>query len=98
MRHSRFFPLLITLLGSLLLWASWPMSSLTPLIFVSFVPLLWVENEVQSWKKFLGCALLHFFLWNALTTWWIWNASPVGSVGAFVVNSIVMSIPWLLYK
>ena len=74
------------------------MSSLTPLIFVSFVPLLWVENEVQSWKKFLGCALLHFFLWNALTTWWIWNASPVGSVGAFVVNSIVMSIPWLLYK
>lgn len=38
------------------------------------------------------------FTWNIATTWWIWNASLPGALGAFFVNSLLMCIPWLGYK
>lgn len=33
--------------------------------------------------------------WNALTTWWIWNSTDVGSIAAIVANSLLMCIPWV---
>ncbi len=38
------------------------------------------------------------FIWNVATTWWIWNASPPGAVGAFLANSLIMCLPWLGFK
>ncbi len=38
------------------------------------------------------------FVWNVATTWWIWNASPPGAVGAFLANSLLMCLPWLGFK
>jgi apolipoprotein N-acyltransferase len=38
------------------------------------------------------------FLWNILTTWWIWNASLPGAIGAFLANSLIMCVPWLGFK
>src|SRR5687768_1497790 len=35
--------------------------------------------------------------WNIATTWWVWNASPAGAIGAFLANSLVMCVPWLLF-
>lgn len=94
---NKFQPFLIAACGSLLLWAAWPVSSLTILIFVAWVPLLWLESRTLNWKKFLGYTYLHMFGWNILTTWWIWNASLPGALGAFFVNSLVMCVPWLLF-
>ena len=37
-------------------------------------------------------------VWNVATTWWIWNASPPGAVGAFMANSLLMCFPWLGFK
>lgn len=37
-------------------------------------------------------------IWNVATTWWIWNASPPGAVGAFLANSLLMCFPWLGFK
>ena len=37
-------------------------------------------------------------VWNVATTWWIWNASPPGAVGAFLANSLLMCLPWLGFK
>lgn len=37
-------------------------------------------------------------VWNVATTWWIWNASPPGAVGAFLANSLLMCFPWLGFK
>ncbi len=37
-------------------------------------------------------------VWNIATTWWIWNASPPGAVGAFLANSLIMCLPWLGFK
>lgn len=38
------------------------------------------------------------FVWNVSTTWWIWNASPPGAIGAFLANSLLMCFPWLGFK
>lgn len=81
----------------LLLWAAWPMSPLTMLIFIAWVPLLWITDYVSSWKKLFGLAYLALFTWNITTTWWIWNASLPGALGAFFANSLIMCVPWLLF-
>lgn len=88
----------MALAGALLLWAAWPPSALTFLIFIAWIPLLWLEDRVKSWKKFLAITYLHMLAWNLLVTWWIWNASLPGALGAFFANSLIMCVPWLLFR
>ena len=95
---KRFINLYIAIGGGLILWAAWPVSSLTFLIFVAWVPLLWLESTIESRKKFFGLTYVTMFIWNVATTWWIWNASPPGAVGAFLANSLIMCLPWLGFK
>ncbi len=80
----------------MLLWLAWPPLPLTFFIFAAFVPLLLIEDKSESWKKLLGLVFLYLFIWNTLTTWWIWNSSEVGGISALLFNSTLMSIPWLL--
>ena len=88
-------PLLLSLLSGLLLYAAWPMSPLTFLIFIAFIPLLWLEQQGIHRKKFFGWVYLSMVTWNAATTWWIWNASAPGALGAILANSLLMCLPWL---
>ncbi|MBC7947921.1 MAG: apolipoprotein N-acyltransferase [Chitinophagaceae bacterium] len=73
------------------------MSPLTILIFIAWLPLLWVEDGVRNWKRFLAITYLHMLIWNILVTWWVWNASIPGALGAFFANSLIMCVPWLLF-
>ena len=95
---KRFTNLYIAIGSGLLLWAAWPVSSLTFLIFVAWVPLLWLESKVESRKKFFWLTYITMFIWNVATTWWIWNASAPGAISAFLANSFIMCLPWLGYK
>lgn len=95
---KRYTNLMLALLTGLLLSAAWPVSPFTGLIFVAWVPLLWMESRVSSRKKFLGLTYLSMFTWNIATTWWIWNASAPGAVAAFLANSFIMCLPWMGYK
>ncbi|MCW3119534.1 MAG: apolipoprotein N-acyltransferase [Chitinophagaceae bacterium] len=86
-------------LGSgILLWASWPVSPFTFFIFVAWVPLLWLESKVPGRRKFFGFTYITMLTWNVATTWWVWNASEPGAVGAFLANSLLMCFPWLGFK
>lgn len=77
---------------------AWPTSPLTLLIFVAWVPLLYIAEVEKKVGRFFLYSLLSMFIWNAGTTWWIWNATPAGAVGAIVINSFFMSIPlWGFY-
>ena len=89
--------LLISILGALLLWAAWPTSPLTLLIFVAWLPLLFLTERGLSWRQYFGYTYIHMVLWNVLTTWWVAKASLVGGVSAFFANSLIMCVPWLLY-
>jgi apolipoprotein N-acyltransferase len=85
-------------LTGLLLFAAWPMSPLPFLVFIAWVPLLIIEAKSTRPYRFYFVLLLNFFIWNIATTWWIWNASPGGAAGAIIANSILMTIPWMLYR
>jgi apolipoprotein N-acyltransferase len=89
--------LLLAILSGLLLWASWPGSSLTALIFIAWIPLLYLSDLPISKRKFLLLCYVAMLVWNVGTTWWIWNATAEGSVAAWIVNSFLMCLPWLGY-
>lgn len=95
---KRFSNLYIAIASGLLLWAAWPVSPLTFLIFIAWIPLLWLESKIESRKKFFGLTYVTMFVWNIATTWWIWNASPPGALSAFLTNSLLMCFPWLGFK
>lgn len=95
---KRYTHLFIALAGAMLLWASWPVSPLTLLIFVAWTPLLWVEDHAQKGRQYFAILFLHMLTWNVLTTWWVWNASLPGALGAFIANSLIMCVPWLLTR
>ncbi len=89
-------------LSGILLSLSWPeIGGLFPLIFVAFIPLLLVEDEVTNNRyrsgKVYRNAYIAFFVFNLITTWWIWHASPGGAVMAVVFNSALMAIPFWLF-
>ena len=92
---KKLHPFLLSVLTGLLLFAAWPVSPLTFLIFIAFIPLLWLERQGIRRKKFFGWVYLTMVIWNATTTWWIWNASAPGALGAILANSLLMCIPWL---
>lgn len=89
--------ILPALLCGLLLFAAWPVSPLTFLIFIAWVPLLWLEERIQRRRLFFGLVYCTMFVWNVSTTWWIWNASAPGAIAAFLANSLLMCFPWLGY-
>ncbi|MGK2860445.1 MAG: apolipoprotein N-acyltransferase, partial [Chitinophagaceae bacterium] len=86
---KRFSDLLLALSGSLLLSLSWPTSPMTLLIFIAWVPLLLIEDQIKSPGRFFAVTYLHMLTWNIATTWWIWNASLPGALGAFLANSLI---------
>ncbi len=44
--------------------------------------------------SFFFYSFITLLVWNAGTTWWIWNSTDVGSIGAIVANSLLMTLPW----
>lgn len=93
------YRIVVACFSGVLLWLSWPTSThstFTFLIFIAWVPLLWLATRTFSVRThFFGYALLTMLIWNALTTWWIYNASIPGAFGAIILNSIFMTLPWV---
>ncbi len=92
-----------SLVSGLTLWLAWPPRLWFILLFVAFIPLLWIEARIRQRRlprpgvRLFGYTYLAFLVWNGLATWWIWNASPAGSVAAIILNSLFMTVPWLLF-
>lgn len=85
-------------LSGLMLWLAWPPSGWCLLLFVAWVPLLIAEQKIKSPYGLFFTLWGSLLLWNAGTTWWIWNSTPPGAVGAIVANSLIMCAPILLYR
>lgn len=93
----RFFNL--SLISGALLYAGFPNSPLTFLLFVGFVPLLMIENEIGKKQKFALWLYAYnaFVIWNIFTTFWVANTSFGPSIVAIFLNSFLMCIPFLLF-
>lgn len=87
----------LSLLAALLLIAAWPDSSLTPIIAIAWVPLLLLANSGIATPVLLRNIFLTMLVWNAGTTWWLWNATTEGAIAAILINTVVMTIPWWGY-
>ncbi len=101
MLHKASNVLLVTLSG-LLLAASW-FTPFTLFIFVGFAPLfLMTKNIHETHEKKRGLKIwalsyLAFFIWNIITTWWVYKASFGGAVLAIVCNALLMSWAFLIW-
>lgn len=96
--------ILLSLLSGLLLALSWPRDGAAWVAFIAFVPFLILEEYISANKKdFHRFAVMvysypGFLLWNVLTTWWIWNSTEVGAIGAFIANSFFMAVVFNLFS
>lgn len=93
----------LSVLSGSLFFAAWPVIGFAPIIFVAFVPLLYIENyfysnfsEVKKLAVF-NYSYLTFFIWNITTTWWIYNASGGGAAMAIICNSFLMAVVFMIY-
>jgi apolipoprotein N-acyltransferase len=89
----------MSILTGVLLTVSWPVNGFTPFIFVALVPLLIVQQYLGDNNKrgMFWYSWLAFFIWNILSTWWIWNSTAVGSLMAFMLNSLFTATVFQLY-
>ncbi len=99
----------LALLSGLLIAASWPTNGFTPLIFIAFVPLIFLQDNsqrstangqqptVNKRDNIFWLSFLTFLVWNSLTTWWVWNSTPAGSIAMILLNSAFMATTFWLY-
>ena len=101
----------LSLISALLLSISWPTYGIQFFIFFAFVPLLLMEQEISKFSKIhkkgwavFGLTYLAFFIWNVVTTGWLYHAkNPDGNNSLLavaipvIVNSLLMSLVFQLY-
>lgn len=98
-KRNNYAPVLLSLAGGALLWAAWPTSPLTLLIFIAFIPLLRITDLVHNRWAYFGYVYLTLVIWNVAVTWWVGNTPvPASGILANTANAAVMSVPWLGYK
>jgi len=95
-------PSLLSLSGAILLWAGWPSSYLFPLLFLGMAAFL-LSAKLMNDRGFKGpkyflILFLGLLLWNVATTWWIKNATWAGMLMAVIGNSLLMYLPFLVYR
>jgi len=81
---------------------SFPFSgSLTPLVFIAWVPLFFVESYFSKKKYRSGKVFVHayltFFIYNAGTTWWVLLADETGGSLAVILNSLLMALTFYAF-
>ena len=70
------------------------------LALTAIVPLLWMDkiasehNQKHVWIWHYSA----FVLWNAISTFWVWNATAGGAVFAILANSLQMSAVFGLFR
>ena len=91
-RRPKAIRLMLTILSGLLLSAAWPTWGFAPMVFLGLIPMLWLEDRIAQggegklfWLSFLG-----FLVWNLITTWWVWNATPAATA-AWILNALFMT-------
>lgn len=88
------------ILPSLLFWMAWFPKPFTPLLFVSFIPLLVLVQRYRNEKryKYYGSLYLALLGWNITTTWWVYYASSYGVIFMLTLNALFMLLPFLVYR
>lgn len=100
-KKSNFKYWLLSSASGVLLYLGFPDPSMTPLLFLALLPIFEmieqaVKKKSSAWQVWRYC-YSGLFLWNILSTFWVTNVSFIPSFFAFGLNSLFMSIPFILY-
>ncbi len=85
---------------------SWPETGgFMPFIFLGFVPLLFIQTELQQQQKrgMFAYAYIAFFIWNFISTWWIYCVNEniitklVSAGSAILINPFFMACVFMLF-
>lgn len=92
----------LSISSGLILGLSWvEITGFFPLIFIALVPFLILEDEIYSKKlsstKVYIHAFVMFAIFNLVTSWWIYHASPEGLVMAVIFGSILVAFPFWFF-
>ena len=94
---------ILSVLSGITLSLGWPMHGFPFLLFFGFVPLLIIDDFIDKRREFFHkysifkFAYISFFIWNLLTTWWIWNSTIFGAVMAVLLNSLIMALVFMIF-
>jgi len=89
---------LLSILSGLLMGMAWPVNGVVGLIFIAWIPLLFVrdfvKNNPQQFSR--GAIVLYsyatFLVFNLYSTWWVAYSSIEGALMAFLLNSLFMAL------
>lgn len=95
---NRFKKPILAILPAIMLYLAWPPKDAFILMFFAFVPWFILERETRKGEGFFWWLYLGLVLFNLLTTWWVWYASNGGAVFMIFANSLLMSLPFILYR
>ena len=89
----------LALASGLLLGLPWSVSALFFVVFIAWVPLLLLEEDVRQQPNpyaIFNYAFVGFLLWNILGSWWVARAQFVGAVLIILANSLVQALVFWL--
>ena len=96
MRKRPLLLLGLSALSAVLLSLPFLVEGAGPMMLIGFVPLLIADSLTE--KHFFPWHYLSFVLWNALTTFWVCNATVGGGIFAIFANAFQMSLIFALYR
>ncbi len=100
---KRYQLIFLSLFSAFLLSSPWLEILPGWILFVAFLPLLIIEDQLSQQKAsnksivFFGYAYLSFLIWNASTCWWIMHATLVGMILVVFLNACFMAMVWWLF-
>ena len=91
---------MLSLLSSLLLSIPYIIPHTGLVSLFALVPLFLAEQlSYNSGRKhFFHIAYTSFLVWNLITTFWVWFATPGGALAAFILNTLQMAILFSLFR
>lgn len=94
--------LFLAVLSGSILGTAW-FTPFTLLIFIGLIPLFLLTENIHASElrrkslRIWAFSYLAFFIWNVITTWWVYKASLGGAALAFICNALLMSGVYLIW-
>ena len=95
--------IILATLSGVLLSVAWPANGWAYLLFLAFLPLFYIEQKFyedpvnNSRIRLFLYTYITFFVWNALTTYWVSFSTVFGGIMAVVINAFLMTIVFYAY-
>lgn len=95
--------ILLATLSGILLSVAWPANGWAYLLFVALLPLFYIEQKFyedpvnNSRIRLFFYTYITFFVWNALTTYWVSFSTIFGGIMAVVLNAFLMTVVFYAY-